>query len=151
LNRAASADTADQRGLSMKSNIYLFFRGQCEEALKFYAALLGGRVLMMLPHAGTPAAENVPAEWQQKILHGRIAVGDSLIMGSDAPPGRGQPMNGFSVNIMADSAAEAERIFGALAEGGEVYMPLEKTFFAERFGMVHDRFGTPWMINCEHA
>lgn len=133
----------------MQLNPYLMFEGQCEEAFKFYAKVLGGKILAMLPHEGTPAASHTPAEWQKKIIHARLQVGDKLLMGSDAPPGRQSPRRGFTVTIGADTPAEAERIFHALSESGTVTMPIQETFWAHRFGMLTDRFGTPWMVNCE--
>lgn len=135
----------------MQLNPYLFFNGQCEAAFKFYEKVLGGKIEAMLPHEGTPAAEHVPPEWRKKILHARLVVGDKVLMGSDAPPGRQEEMKGFSVTLGTDDPNEAERMFHALAENGTVRMPIEKTFWAVRFGMLVDQFGTPWMINCEQA
>jgi PhnB protein len=107
---------------------------------------------MMMMHEGTPAAEHVPAEWRNKILHARLQIGDQVVMGSDAPPDRYEQPKGFSVSLSVDDPAEADRIFGALAEQGTVRMPIQKTFWAIRFGTLVDRFGIPWMINCEeHA
>ena len=102
----------------------------------------------MLTHEGTPAESHVPAEWRSKIMHARMTIGDWVLMASDAPPGRSQPPQGFSVHISVDEPAEAERIFKALADGGQVRMAMEQTFWAERFGMLVDRFGISWMINC---
>ncbi len=133
----------------MQLNPYLFFNGQCEAAFKFYAQLLGGKIIAMMTHAGTPAENQVPPEWREKIIHARMVIGDQLLMGSDAPPGHFQPPQGFSVSLMVDNAEDAERIFHTLAESGTVRMPLQKTFWAIRFGMLVDRFGIPWMINCE--
>ncbi len=133
----------------MQLNPYLFFTGQCETAFKFYAQLLGGNIIAMMTHAGTPAENQVPPEWREKIIHARMVIGDQLLMGSDAPPGHFQPPQGFSVSLMVDNAEDAERIFPTLAENGTVKMPLQKTFWAIRFGMLVDRFGIPWMINCE--
>ena len=133
----------------MQLNPYLVFNGQCEAAFKFYAQLLGGKIIAMMTHAGTPAENQVPPEWREKIIHARMVIGDQLLMGSDAPPGHFQPPQGFSVSLMVDNAEDAERIFPTLAENGTVRMPLQKTFWAIRFGMVVDRFGIPWMINCE--
>ena len=135
----------------MQLNPYLLFNGQCEAAFKFYEKVLGGKIEAMLPHEGTPAAEHVPAQWRKKILHARLSVGNEVLMGSDAPPDRYEAMKGFSVTINVNDPREAERIFHALAENGTVRMPIEKTFWAERFGMLVDQFGTPWMINCEQA
>ena len=133
----------------MKLNAYLFFNGQCEEAFKFYEKCLGGKITALIPHAGTPAEKQVPPEWRDKVLHTCLEIGNQVLMASDAPPGRFQAPQGFSVSLNVESPAEAERIFRALAENGTVQMPLEKTFWAARFGMVVDRFGTPWMVNCE--
>jgi PhnB protein len=133
----------------MQMNPYLLFDGRCEAAFKFYAKALGGKIEAMMPHEGTPAAEHVPSEWRSKIIHARMVVGDKVLMGSDAPPDRHEAMKGISVMLGVEKPAEAERIFNALAEGAEVRMPLQRTFWAERFGMLVDQFGTPWMINCD--
>jgi PhnB protein len=137
---------------SMQMNPYLTFKGQCEAAFKFYEKVLGGKIVAMMPHEGTPAADHVPAEWRGKIMHARLVLDDDrVLMGSDAPPGMQEEMKGFSVTLGVDKPAEAERIFHALAEDGTVRMPIQETFWATRFGMLTDRFGTPWMINCEKA
>ena len=135
----------------MKLNPYLFFNGQCEAAFKFYEKCVGGKIEAMLTHEGTPAEQDVPPEWRKKILHARLTVGDQVLMASDAPPERYEQPKGFSVSLNIDDPAEAERIFHALAEKGKVQMPLEQTFWAIRFGMCVDRFGIPWMVNCEKA
>jgi PhnB protein len=135
----------------MQVNSYLYFNGQCEAAFKFYEKILGGKIVAMMPHEGTPAAESVPPEWRKKIIHARLVVGDTVLMGSDAPPAHQEEMKGFSVTIGIDDPKEAERIFHALAENGIVRMPIQETFWAVRFGMLADQFGTPWMINCERA
>lgn len=133
----------------MQLNSYLHFNGRCEEAFKFYEKVLGGKIEAIFPHEGTPAAEHVPPEWRKKIMHVRMSVGDQVLMGSDVPPGHYNQPQGFRVNISIKDPAEAERVFKALADKGKVTMPLEKTFWAQRFGMLSDQFGTPWMINCE--
>jgi PhnB protein len=135
----------------MLMNPYLSFAGNCEAAFKFYAKVLGGEILMMIPHEGTPAAEHVPPEWRSKIIHARMKVGDQVLMGGDPPPGQYEKMHGFSVSLGIDDPTEAERVFHALAENGTVRMPIQQTFWALRFGMLVDQFGTPWMINCEKA
>jgi PhnB protein len=132
-------------------NPYLFFDGQCEEAFKFYEKLLGGKIEAMMTHEGTPAADHVPAEWRGKIIHARLELGDQVLMGSDAPPEHQRKPQGFSVNISVNDPAEAERIFRALEENGKVTMPFGQTFWAVRFGMLVDRYGIPWMVNCEKA
>ena len=118
-------------------------------AFKFYEQCLGGKIEAMMPHAGTPAEEHVPVEWRDKIMHARLAVGDGVLMGSDAPPERYEKPRGFSVSLQIKDPAQADRAFHALAEGGAVQMPIQPTFWAARFGMLVDRFGTPWMINCD--
>ena len=133
----------------MQLNPYLNFNGRCEEAFKYYERVLKGKMLIMVPHEGTPAEAHVPAEWRKKIMHARLQVGDKLLMGSDSPPDRYKPMEGCSVALGVDTPAEAERIFAALADNGTVRMALQETFWAHRFAMLVDQFGTPWMINCE--
>lgn len=135
----------------MRVNPYLVFNGRCEEAFTFYAECLGGKIEAMLPHAGTPAEGHVPAEWREKIMHARLSVGEDVIMGSDAPPGHFEQPKGFSVTIQLTEPAEADRIFQRLSEGATVTMPIQQTFWASRFGMLVDRFGTPWMVNCQAA
>jgi len=133
----------------MQLNPYLNFNGNCEEAFKFYEKTLGGKIVMMMPHEGTPAEAHVPAEWRKKIMHARMMLGDTPLMGSDAPPGNYDAPKGMSVSFSVEKPADADRIFAALSENGTVRMPIQETFWAQRFGMVTDRFGIPWMINCE--
>jgi PhnB protein len=135
----------------MNLNAYLTFNGNCEAAFRAYEKILGGKIEAMLPHKGTPAEGHVPAEWQDKIMHACMTIGDTVLMASDSPPSFQQPMQGFSVSIQIETPAEAERVFHALAEGGSIRMPIQETFWAQRFGMLVDRFGTPWMINCQKA
>ena len=134
----------------MQLNPYLTFDGRCEDAFKFYAKVLGGKIVAMIRHEGTPAETHVPAEWRKKIMHARLIVDGEVLMGSDAPPDRSDgAMKGFSVTLSIDQPAEADRVFAALADKGTVRMPIQETFWARRFGMLTDQFGTPWMINCE--
>ena len=133
----------------MKLDPYLFFNGNCEAAFKFYEKLLGGKIELMMTHAESPMAEQTAPEWRDKIIHVRMTFGDRVLMGSDAPPGHYEKPQGYSISIGVDKKAEAKRIYDALAESGKVLMPLEKTFWAEAFGMVVDRFGIPWMVNFE--
>jgi len=133
----------------MQLSPYLLFNGDCEAAFKFYAEILGGKIEAMLSHVGTPAEEHVPAAWREKVLHARMTVADSVLLASDAPPDRYQKPGGFSVSIQLADPEDAERIFNALADGGQIYMPFAETFWAARFGMLADKFGIPWMINCE--
>ncbi|ONG55799.1 hypothetical protein BKE38_08415 [Pseudoroseomonas deserti] len=131
----------------MRVTPYLFFNGDCEAAFTRYQEVLGGHVMAMMRHAGSPAEEQVPVAWKDKILHACLEVDGLHIMGSDAPPGRFEQPQGFSVNLMMRSVEEAERVFAGLSEGATITMPLQKTFWAERFGMLTDRFGIPWMVN----
>lgn len=136
----------------MQMNAYLNFDGRCEEAFQFYARCFGGTIESMIPHAGTPAAEHVPAEWHEKIMHATLRLpGGSVLMGSDTSPGGYRTPGGFALALGPDEPAEAERLFAALADGGVVQMPIQETFWSVRFGMVTDRFGIPWMVNCQQA
>ena len=132
----------------MRLSPYLNFNGQCEAAFKFYERCLGGKIEAMITYAGTPAEEHAPPELRNKILHARLIVGGDALMGSDAPPDRHETPKGFSVSLQIDDPADAERIFHALAENGVVQLPIQQTFWAERFGMLVDQFGIPWMVNC---
>jgi PhnB protein len=133
----------------MQLEPYLHFSGQCEEAFKFYEKCLGGNNAMMMRYEEAPAGQPVAPEWRKKIMHARMMVGDQVLMGMDAPPERYHKPEGFSLSIGTKNVSEGERIFKALAEGGKVTMPFAETFWAERFGMLVDRFGIPWMVNCE--
>jgi PhnB protein len=133
----------------MRINPYLTFKGDCEAAFKFYADCLGGKIAMMMTYGDSPNPEQTPSEWRNKVMHARLVVGDQVLMASDAPPDRYAPMKGVMISISVAEPAEAERIFHALAEKGSVTMPIQQTFWSPRFGMVTDRFGTPWMVNCE--
>lgn len=132
----------------MKLNPYLIFDGQCAEAFRLYESVLGGKIEAMMTHAGTPMAGQLSEEWGEKILHACLSVGDSMLMGSDSPAEHYERPQGGYVSISIDDVARGQRIFDTLAENGRVNMPFEKTFWAERFGMLVDRFGTPWMISC---
>jgi PhnB protein len=133
----------------MQLNPYLLFNGDCTEAFKFYEQTLGGKIEAIMNFAGSPAAEHAPPEWGDKVLHASMAIGDQRVMGSDAPSGRYQRPQGLSVSISLNDRTKAEQIFNALAENGTTTMPFEKTFWSSGFGMCTDRFGIPWMVNCE--
>jgi PhnB protein len=133
----------------VQMNPYLSFSGDCEDAFRFYERCLDARLGQIFRYAGTPFAEQVPAAWQNKVMHGSLTIGDHLVMGADVMPDRYERPKGFSLSLQMKSTAKAERIFSLLAKDGTVVMPLEKTFWAARFGMVVDRFGIPWLINCE--
>ncbi len=131
----------------MELNPYLNFPGTCEEAFRFYAHAFGGKVERMMAFDQMPGT---PTGWEKKIMHARMTVGNDVLMGSDAPPDRYNKPRGFFVSVQVTTPADADRAFAALEDGGSVQMPIQKTFWAERFGMVVDRFGIPWMVNCEH-
>ena len=130
---------------------YLSFDGHREAAFKHYEKILDGKILMMVRYADTSADAGIPQNPQTaaRIMHARLQVGDRLLMGGDAPPQFASKPQGFCVSIQVDTPSEAERIFRELAEDGVVQMPIGETFWARRFGMLIDKFGTPWMVNCE--
>ena len=128
-------------------NPYLMFDGECEAAFKFYEQCFGGTLNAMMKHSEMPASEKIPEGMDDKIMHACLTIGDRMLMASDCPPGYYSAPAGMYVQFSADSAEEAERIFAALSENGTVQMAIGETFWATRFGMVTDRFGTPWMIN----
>ena len=134
----------------MELNPYLNFSGNCEEAFDFYAKTLGGKILFKMTHGESPEGHKFP-EYRDKIMHATLQIGNQRIMGSDAPPQYYTKPQGLYVSINVPDVEESERIYNALAENASVQMPLGKTFWAERFGMLTDRFGVPWMINCEGA
>jgi PhnB protein len=133
----------------MELNPYLIFNGNCEEALKFYADSLGGQIEGIMKFAGSPAEQHVPPEWSDKVLHARLVIDGKVIMASDGPGDKYEKPRGISVAIGIDDLQRAERIFNRLAENGTVQMPFQKTFWAKGFGSCTDRFGIPWMVNCE--
>ena len=135
----------------MQFHAYLNFNGQCREAFTFYHQVLGGQIETMMTHGEMPTDEKVQPEWRDMILHACLVVDGAMLMASDAQPQYFEKPRGFSVSIGLTDPDEAERIFHALAEGGQVRMAIGKTFWAERFGMLVDRFGIPWMINCAPA
>lgn len=130
----------------MKLTTHLTFDGNCEEAFRFYAQCLGGRIDTLMTWEQCPATDELPKHWLGKVMHTSLTVGDFALIGNDTLPPHFQAPQGFAVALTVDSAGEAERVFAALAEGGMVQMPLEQTFFAARFGMLRDRFGIPWMV-----
>src|SRR4051812_45126917 len=132
----------------MQMNAYMFYNGNCEAAFEYYVKVLGGEINAMFRYEGTPAAEHVPADWQQKIMHAKMTVDGDELMGSDAPPDKFKPAQGCAVVVHFTDPAEADRKFAGLAEGGVITMPLEQTFWASRYGMCIDKFGVPWIVNC---
>lgn len=135
----------------MQMNPYLSFRGDCEAAFTFYAKCFGGELGQMFRYGGSPMARDVPPDWADKVMHTTLTVGGQVMMAGDVAPERYEAPKGFSMSLHMKDPAQADRVFEQLAAGGQVVLPLAKTFWAERFGMVVDRFGISWMINCEAA
>ena len=130
----------------MRLNTYLNFGGNCAEAFRFYEEHLGGKIGMMMKHSDMPDPSKVILGMENAVLHATITIGDTMIMASDVPPDRWKPMRSAYLALNLASDADAERLFALLAEGGEVFMPLQETFFATRFAQLRDRFGTSWML-----
>ena len=126
---------------------YLFFSGNCAQAMRFYERTLGGKLEAVMTYGQSPEPEHCPAGAKDMVMHTSMKLGDRTLMASDVPPAMGpKPMAGFALSLVYDSADEAGRIFTALSQGGSVTMPMTKTFWAESFGMLVDQFGTPWMV-----
>ncbi len=130
----------------MKLLTYLNYGGNCEQAFRFYEQHLGGKITMMMSHGQAPNATDVAPDWKNAILHARIDIGETELMGADVPPERFQPMRSVYLSLIVGSIDEAERIYALLSDGGQIFMPMEETFFAFRFAMLRDKFGTSWMI-----
>ena len=130
----------------MELNTYLNYGGNCEEAFRFYEQHLGGRVTMLMRHGEMPGGSEVPSDWKDKVLHAQMELGGNVLMGADIPRDRFQPMRSAYLSLTLDTPQEADRIYTLLTEGGEIFMPIAETFFASRFAMFRDRFGTSWML-----
>ena len=130
----------------MKLHTYLNFGGNCEQAFRFYEQHLGGKITSMMTYGQMPNPNDIPPERKNDVLHARIKIGDTEVMASDAPPDRFQPMRSVYLSLGVSSTEEAERIYALLSDGGQIFMPMQETFFAFRFGMLRDKFGTSWMI-----
>jgi PhnB protein len=133
----------------MHLSAHLAFDGTCREAIELYARAFGGTIQTMLTYRGSPMEASVPAEWQDRIMHATLLVGPSILMGADSPPGEYKTPAGFAIAVAPPSVADAHRVYAALAEGGTALMPIAPTFWAAAFGVVRDRFGVTWEINCE--
>jgi len=130
----------------MKLYTYLNYGGNCEQAFRFYEKHLGGKITMMMTHGQMPNPAEVPANWKNAILHARMHIGETELMGADIPPDRFQPMRSAYLSLILGSTEEAERVYALLSDGGEIFMPIQETFFAFRFAMLRDQFGTSWML-----
>ena len=131
----------------MQINPYLHYDGNCEEAFRFYEKAIGAKIDVIMHVEGSPAAEQMPPSMAKKVLHAQLSIDGEVIMASDCPPDYFEKMQGFSVCLQAQTPAEGEKWFNALAEGGEAKMPFAATFWSKGFGMCTDKFGVPWMIN----
>lgn len=130
----------------MKLYTYLNYGGNCRQAFEFYAKHLGGKITMLTTHGEQPDSSKVPLDWRDAVLHARIELGKTVLLGADIPPERFQPIRSAYLSMVVDSIEEAERIYALLSEGGQIFMPMAETFFAHRFAMLRDRFGTSWMV-----
>jgi PhnB protein len=127
----------------MRLDVYVNYRGRCEEAFHYYEQHLGGRIIGLVRHRDSPNP-NIGDDWKDKILHGHVAIGATTVMGADIPTA--EPMRSAYLTLTVDTEQDAERIYAALTDGGEIFMKLERTPFANRFGMLRDRFGASWML-----
>ena len=127
----------------MKLDIYVNYRGTCEEAFRFYEQHLGGKIKDLVRHKDIPNP-NIPPEWKEKVLHAQIEIGKTVLMGADIP--NAEPMRSAYLSLEVDREEDAERVYKLLTDGGEVFMKMEKTHFANRFAMLRDKFGTSWML-----
>lgn len=136
----------------MQVQPYLDFGGRFDEAMAFYGQVLGAKVTFLMRYKDTPpgGGETPSAAWAEKVMHANVQIGDSQIMASDGREGQTPAFSGFMLSVGYVPNAEGKRIFDALSEGGQVIMPYQKTFWAEGFGMVVDKFKMTWMVNCEH-
>jgi len=134
--------------MTLNPHVSLAFNGQCEEAFRFYERCLGGRIVSIFTWGKSPMAGDAPPGWAGKVMFASMTLDGTLISGSDVPPAHYEPPRGFELMIEPDDPVDAERLFHALAENGTTTMPIQQTFWAERFGMCVDRFGIPWMVNC---
>lgn len=137
--------------MQIKPRLSLVFNGDCAAAFNLYQECLQGTVTFRLTWGESPMADQAPADWHDKILHATITVGDTVFSGGDVLPGSYERPQGFQIQLNLDDVATAERVFAKLADGGCVTVPLQETFWAQRFGAVVDRFGIPWGINCAEA
>ena len=129
--------------MSTRLDVYVNFRGNCEQAFRYYEQHLGGKITGMVRHGDQPNP-NLPADWQAKVLHARMDIGTTVLMGADIPSA--EPMRSAYLTLSFDREEDAERVYGVLADGGEIFMKMEKTPFANRFAMLRDRFGASWML-----
>lgn len=132
---------------STRLDVYVNYPGHCEEAFRFYEQHIGGKIISIMRHSELPPNPNLPENWTNAVLHARIEVGNTVLMGADIP--HAEPMRSAYLTLRFKEEAEAERVYNVLSKEGEVFMKMEETFYATRFAMLRDKFGTSWMLLCE--
>ncbi len=135
----------------MELSAHLCFDGQCEDAFHMYARLLGGKIVTMLAYGDSPMAGQVPPEWRKRIVHATLEWNGQTLLGADAFPDAYERPRGFFVTVTLEGLERAKLLFEALADGGEVLLPFRETFWSPGFGVLTDRFGVPWEVNCEQS
>lgn len=130
----------------MQLHTYLNYGGNCEQAFRFYEEHLGGKITMLMRHGEAPNPQDVPADWKNAVLHAQMTLGGTQLLGADIPRDRFQPIRSAYLSLTVDSDEEADRVYALLTDGGEIFMPMQETFFASRFAMFRDKFGTSWML-----
>ncbi len=128
----------------MKLTTYLNFPGNCADAFRYYEKTLGGKIDLIMTFGQSPMPHDEGADWNDKVMHAKLTIGDSELMGAD--DAKATPIHSAYLSVAVDSDAEAERVYKALSEGGETQMPLQETFFATKFGQCRDKFGVSWMV-----
>ena len=133
----------------LKLNTYVNYKGNCREAFQFYEKHLGGKITMISTFNDIPDKSHMPGEnWEDKILHAQIEIGDGVLMGADIP--NAEPMRSAYITLSVSDEDETERIYNLLSDGGQIFIKMDKTFFASKFAMFRDKFGTSWMLLCEN-
>jgi PhnB protein len=135
----------------MKLCTYLNYGGNCRQAFEFYAAHLGGRIVMLMTHGQNPAGSLPAPDMKDAVLHARLELADTVLLGADVPPDHFQPMRSAYLTLTLESAEEADRVYALLVDGGQIFLQMQETFFADRFAMLRDRFGTSWMLMHERS
>ena len=128
----------------MQLHTYVNYGGNCEQAFRYYEQHLGGKITMLMRHGEQPGPSGAPPDWDGKVLHARMSLAGTELLGADIPSY--EPMRSAYLSLTVDSDADADRVYGLLSDGGQVFMPMQETFFASRFAMLRDRFGTSWML-----
>lgn len=134
----------------MSVGVHLQFTGQCREAFEFYQAILGGS-LEVISYGSTPAGEQVPEDWQDKVVHATLKIDELELAGADIQPEQYQKPTGFQLLIQAEDEERSKQLFDALGEGGSITIPLQQTFWSPCYGMLIDKFGIPWEVNCNSS